>query len=163
MSEHPPINRRQAERILDAPADSAHPVAEVLNATTAPPRAEELRREDAAVAAFHSARLTPTTRSHDMTKPRSAAARAILATGVVVALTSGGFALAATDRLPSLPDQASDQATESVAKNRATAAPTTTPTEPTETVTTPTETPTTGEPETPSPRDLSTSRMPSSA
>ena len=55
-----------------------------------------------------------------MTTARSAAARAAIATGVVVALSTGGFALAATDHLPTLPDQASDKATEAVAKNRAT-------------------------------------------
>lgn len=62
---------------------------------------------------------------------RSAATRAAIATGVVVALSTGGFALAATDNLPTLPDQASDQATESVAKNRATTEATTATTTPT--------------------------------
>lgn len=59
------------------------------------------------------------------TTSRKAASRAAIATGVVVALSTGGFALAATDHLPTLPDQASDKATESVAKSRATTAPTT--------------------------------------
>jgi hypothetical protein len=54
------------------------------------------------------------------TTPRTAAVRAVVATGLVVAVTSGGFALAATGHLPTLPDQASDTATESVAKSRTT-------------------------------------------
>lgn len=121
MSTHRHPFRRQAE------TDSV--VAPVLDALRAPARDHELRREDATVAAFHSARLTPTSTRSDMsTTARSAATRAAIATGVVVALSTGGFALAATDHLPTLPDQASDRATESVAKNRATSAPTTTAT-----------------------------------
>ena len=69
---------------------------------------------------------------------RSAATKAVAATGIVVALTTGGFAMAATGNLPSLPDQASDQATESVAKSRASetaTTPATTPATPTDTAT----------------------------
>lgn len=108
------------------PAETDHTVGPVLDALRAPARTSELRREGDAVAAFHAARLTPptSTRSDMSTTARSAATRAAIATGVVVALSTGGFALAATDHLPTLPDQASDQATESVAKNRATTAPT---------------------------------------
>lgn len=56
---------------------------------------------------------------------RRAATKAVVATGAVVALISGGFAMAATGNLPSLTDQASDRATEAVA---ATHAPSKTPT-----------------------------------
>lgn len=133
MSIHRHLFRRQAE--------ATPVVTPVLEALRAPARASELRREDATVAAFHSARLTPptSTRSDMSITARSAATRAAIATGVVVALSTGGFALAATDHLPTLPDQASDQATESVAKNRATSAPTTEATTATTTATTTTE------------------------
>lgn len=132
MSNHRRLSRRQAELIIDAPAESEHAVAAVLDALRAPARASELRRESATLAALHTARATPptSTRSDMSITARSAATRAAIATGVVVALSTGGFALAATDQLPTLPDQASDQATESVAKSRATstATPTTTAT-----------------------------------
>src|SRR5687767_3590065 len=108
MSSHPHLSRRQAERIIDASVESDHAVGPVLDALRAPARESELRREDATVAAFHTARLTPptSTRSDMSLTARSAATRAAIATGVVVALSSGGFALAATDHLPTLPDQA---------------------------------------------------------
>lgn len=132
MSNHRRLSRRQAELIIDAPAESEHAVAAVLDALRAPARASELRRESATLAALHTARATPptSTRSDMSITARSAATRAAIATGVVVALSTGGFALAATDQLPTMPDQASDQATESVAKSRATstATPTATPT-----------------------------------
>lgn len=130
MSNHRRLSRRQAERIIDASASPDHVVGSLLDALRAPARASELRRESAMLAAFHTARLTPptSTRSDMSTTPRSAATRAAIATGVVVALSTGGFALAATDHLPTLPDQASDQATGSVAKNRATSAPSATAT-----------------------------------
>jgi hypothetical protein len=117
MSNHP-LSRRDTDRILDAPVESGHPVAEVLEALGAPGAAPELRREDAVVADFRAARLAPATRSRremSPTTPRTAAVRAMAATGLVVALTSGGFALAADGHLPTLPDQASDRATEAVA------------------------------------------------
>ena len=119
MTDHH-LSRRDADRILDAPAESGRPVAEVLEALRAPVTADELRREDAAVTAFHVARLAPSPRSRrgmSPTTPRTAAVRALAATGLVVALTSGGFALAATGHLPTLPDQASDTATEAVARH----------------------------------------------
>ena len=100
------------------PAESDDPVGRALEALRAPGSADELRREDATVAAFHAARLAPASRSMSgvaPTTPRAAAVRAVAATGLVVALTSGGFALAATGHLPTLPDQASDTATEAVA------------------------------------------------
>lgn len=128
-----PLSRRDAERILAAPAESGRPVGESLEALRAPGTDAELRREDAAVAAFHVARLAPapSTRSAgSLTAPRAAAVRAVVATGLVVAVTSGGFALAATGHLPVLPDLASDTATEAVASSRtsATQTPSATPT-----------------------------------
>ena len=136
MSTHEPrLTRRDAERLLDDPAATTSALGTALTAAGAPALPGELRREDAAVAAFHSARLTPspTTRSNFVSPSKlgsRAAARAVIATGAIVALTSGGFALASSTHLPLLPDQASDQATESVART----------TEPSETTETPTDT-----------------------
>ncbi|WP_167288757.1 hypothetical protein [Nocardioides seonyuensis] len=114
------LSRRDAEEILASPAQSDHAVGPVLDAVAAPARPGELLREDAAVAAFHAARLSPATTSRSdspVPKTTRTAAKAFLATGAVVALTSGGLALAATGHLPTLPDQASDRATEAVAKH----------------------------------------------
>src|SRR5688500_16858782 len=114
------LSRRDAERLLADPAASDSALATVLSAAGATARPGELRREDSAAATFHAARLTPspTTRSNYVSPNlgKRAATRAVIATGAVVALASGGFALANSAHLPSLPGQASDQATESVAK-----------------------------------------------
>lgn len=122
----PHLSRRDAERLLDAPAEHDSALGWALTAAGAPGFPEELRRDDAAVAAFHAARLAPppATRSGFVSPTRlgsRAAARAVVATGAVVALTSGGFALANSAHLPDLPllpdrasDRASDRATESV-------------------------------------------------
>jgi hypothetical protein len=131
------LSRREAERLLDAPASHRSALGSALSAASAPAHPGELRREDATVAAFHTARLTPspTSRSNYVSPTKlgsRAAARAVIATAAVVALTSGGFALANSAHLPLLPDQASDQATESVAK---TPQPSETTEIPTETVT----------------------------
>jgi hypothetical protein len=126
----PRLSRRDAERLLDAPAEHDSVLGLALTAASAPAHAEELRREDAAVAAFHAARVSPVpaTRTGYVSPSRlgsRAAARAVVATGAVVALMSGGFALASSTDLPgvpglpdlpALPGQAADQATESVAE-----------------------------------------------
>jgi hypothetical protein len=117
----PHLSRRDAERLLDTPAEHDSALGWALTAASAPAFPGELRREDAAVAAFHAARLAPppASRSGFVSPTRlgsRAAARAVVATGAVVALTSGGFALANSAHLPLLPDRASDRATESVAK-----------------------------------------------
>lgn len=119
MSNH--LSRRDADRILDAPGESDHPVGQAIQALRASGSTAELRREDATLASFHAARLSPTSRpmSGAATSARSAAVRAVAATGLVVVLTSGGFALAASGHLPTLPDQASDTATEAVAQRNA--------------------------------------------
>ena len=131
MSHH--LSRRDADRILDAPGESDAPVGRAIQALRAPGSGSELHREDATVAAFHAARLSPTSRpmSGVATSARSAAVRAVAATGLVVALSSGGFALASSGHLPTLPDQASDTATEAVAQAtaRQTASPSETTTE----------------------------------
>lgn len=116
-----PLSRRDADRILDAPGESDHPVGHAIQALRAPGSTSELRREDATLASFHDARLSPASRPMRgaTTSARSAAVRAVAATGLVVALTSGGFALAASGHLPTLPDQASDTATEAVAQRNA--------------------------------------------
>lgn len=138
MNEHENhLTRRESERLLDDPAAHDNALGGVLSAAKAPARSSELRREAAEVTAFHAARLTPppATRSNYVspsTLGRRAAARAVIATGAIVALTSGGFALANSAHLPTLPGQASDQATESVAK-------TPKPTETTEATTSPTD------------------------
>lgn len=118
---NPHLSRRDAERLLDDPAATNSVLATSLAAAKAPARPAELRREDAAVAAFHAARLTPSpTSRRNFVSPSKlgsrAASRAVIATGAIVALTSGGIALASSSYLPTLPDQASDQATASVAK-----------------------------------------------
>jgi hypothetical protein len=117
----PHLSRRDAERLLDTPAEHDSALGWALTAASAPAFPDELRREDAAVAAFHAARLAPppASRSGFVSPTRlgsRAAARAVVATGAVVALTSGGFALADSAHLPLLPDRASDRATESVAR-----------------------------------------------
>ena len=141
------LSRREAERLLDAPASHGSALGSALSAANAPAHPGELRREDATVAAFHAARVTPspTSRSNYVSPTKlgsRAAARAVIATAAVVALTTGGFALANSVHLPLLPDQASDQATESVAK-------TPKPTETTTEVTEPTESTEAAETETP--------------
>lgn len=145
------LSRREAERLLDAPASHDSALGSALSAASAPAHPGELRREDATVAAFHTARLTPspTSRSNYVSPTKlgsRAAARAVIATAAVVALTSGGFALANSAHLPLLPDQASDQATESVAKTpKPTETTTTETTESTEAAETETPTETTTE------------------
>jgi hypothetical protein len=120
----PHLSRRDAERLLDTPAEHDSALGWALTAASAPALPDELRREDAAVAAFHAARLAPppASRSGFVSPTRlggRAAARAVVATGAVVALTSGGFALANSAHLPLLPDRASDRATESAARTPA--------------------------------------------
>ena len=151
------LSRREAERLLDAPASHGSALGSALSAANAPAHPGELRREDATVAAFHAARLTPspTSRSNYVSPTKlgsRAAARAVIATAAVVAMTSGGFALASSTHLPLLPDQASDQATESVAKTpKPTETTTTETTESTEAAETETPTETTTESATPTP------------
>lgn len=132
------LSRRDAERLLADPAASDSALGTVLAAAGATARPGELRREDSAAASFQAARLTPspTTRSNYVsptTLGKRAATRAVIATGAVVAMASGGFALANSAHLPTLPGQASDQATESVAKTpKPTETPSATTTESTE-------------------------------
>lgn len=112
------LSRRDAERLLDDPASHDSALGSALSAARSPARPGELRREELAVASFRRAGLVPptTTSAHVASRPaaRRTAARAVVATGAVVALTSGGFALASSTHLPLLPDRASDRATESV-------------------------------------------------
>ena len=131
----PRLSRRDAERLLDAPAEHDSVLGWALTAASAPAHPEELRGEDAAVAAFHSARVSPAPAARTGYVSPSlggrAATRAVIATGAVVALASGGFALASSADLPGVPglpdlptlpgqtldqtsDRAPDQPTESV-------------------------------------------------
>jgi hypothetical protein len=128
------LTRRESERLLDDPAAFDHVLGWALTAARGPAHRDELRREDLEASAFHAARLAPppATRSNYVAPSalgRRAAARAVVATGAVVALTSGGFALASSVDLPTLPGRASDQATEAVARTPK-ATETTTPTSP---------------------------------
>ena len=98
-SPDPHLSRRDAERLLDAPAEHDSVLGWALTAAQAPARPGELRGEDAAARAFHAARVSPPPASRDgYVSPsrlgRRAATRAVVATGAVVALTSGGLALA---------------------------------------------------------------------
>ena len=125
----PRLSRRDAERLLDAPAEHDSVLGWALTAASAPAHPSELRGEDTAAAAFQAARLSPapSSRSGYVSPSRlgsRAAARAVIATGAVVALTSGGFALASSTDLPglpglpglpALPGQASDRASDSTA------------------------------------------------
>src|SRR5688572_11758431 len=125
------LSRRDAERLLADPAASDSALGTVLAAAAGTARPGGLPREHEAVTTFQSALLsTPPASRAGFVSPtalgRRAAARAVVATGAVVALATGGFALANSAHLPILPGQASDQATESVAK---TPKPTDTPSE----------------------------------
>ena len=115
------LSRRDAERLLADPAASDSVLGTVLAAAGGTARPGELRRENDAVTTFHSARVTtsPASRAGFVSPTalgRRAASRAVVATGAVVALATGGLALASSAGLPLLPGPASDQANESVAK-----------------------------------------------
>ena len=116
----PHLSRREAERLLEDPSAVPSALGSALASAAAPARAGELRREDSAVTAFHTARLTPSgTRTAVAAPRRAAGARAamgaVIGTCAVVAFTSGAFALAGSGHLPTLPGQASDRASEAVA------------------------------------------------
>jgi hypothetical protein len=131
------LSRSESERLLDAPAHHDNALGWALSAAAAPAHPGELRREEAAVAAFHDARMTPSLAARSgYVSPRRlgsrAATQAVVATAAVLALGSGSFALAGSidlPDLPGLPDQASDRATEAVSQaprsGGATGAPTT--------------------------------------
>jgi hypothetical protein len=114
------LSRRDAERLLADPAASGSALGTALVAASAPARPAELRRESSAVAAFHAARLSPppATRDHYVSPTRlggRAATRLVVATGTVLALASGGLAIANGVRLDDLPGLAADGAAQSVA------------------------------------------------
>ncbi|MEH1102897.1 hypothetical protein, partial [Micromonospora sp. CPCC 205561] len=99
------MDHRTVERLLGGlvvePRDGSHPVAAVLTAARAAPRAEELTGEDAAVRAYRLARAgTPLPVPGPRRRPALArlGVRAALAGGAL-ALT-GGVALAATGGVP---------------------------------------------------------------
>jgi len=123
----PRLSRRDAERLLDAPAAHDSALGRALTRAGGPARAGELAREDATVAAFHQARLSPPPAVRKgFVSPRRlgsrAAVHAVVATAAVVALASGSFALAGSLDLPALPGQADDRATESTAGRTSTGA-----------------------------------------
>ncbi len=120
MSDHESrLSRPEAERLLDAPAAHDSALGWVLSTVRAPAHPGELRREDAEVAAFHQARSSPPPAGRrSFVSPTRlgsrAAVHAVVATGAVVAMASGGFALAGSIDLLSPPGRASDRATEAV-------------------------------------------------
>lgn len=98
------ISRRTAERLLDGSAGPGpEPLAQVIDAATAPASADELRGEDMAVAAFEMGHLMPASPSLTDQEHKSmlgkiltikflSAALAVSATGgVALAATSGAF------------------------------------------------------------------------
>lgn len=119
------LSRREAERLLDDPAAHSSALGRLLAAAGGPAQPGELGGEDAAASAFQRTGMVPSTGGGTVLVPaprRSGrtAVRAAVATGAVVALTTGGFALAGSadlPHIPGLPGQASDRATESVAKD----------------------------------------------
>jgi hypothetical protein len=138
------LTRRDAEQLLSDPSSSSHALGPVLDAARSSQVRSALPGEEVAVAAFVASRFAAAHQGVPVVPPvRKTVTKALAATGLVVALTSGGVALAATGHLPVLPDQASDRATESVAKH---ATPSETTTETTSDTTTGTTSGTTTEP-----------------
>jgi len=121
---HRHLSRREAERLLDDPAAHDSALGAVLKAAGGPALPGELGREDATAATFQRTATVPSPGGGTFIVPTPrregrAAVRAVVATGAVVALATGGFALAGSadlPHIPGLPGQASDRATESVAK-----------------------------------------------
>lgn len=119
---HRHLSRREAERLLDAPAGDGSALGQVLAAAGGPAQPGELGREDATAATFQRTATVPSPSSGPVIVPAPrrgarAAVRAVVATGAVVALATGGFALAGSadlphiPGLPDLPGRASDRAT----------------------------------------------------
>ena len=110
------LSRRDAERTLTDPAGSDSALGTTLAAAAGPARPAELRGEDAAVAAFHASRLAAPspTRDHYVSPTRlagRATTRLVVAAGAVLALGTGGLAVATgvqLDDLPGLPGLTSD-------------------------------------------------------
>jgi len=122
---HRHLSRREAERLLDDPAGHGSALGSALAAAAGPAQPGELGREDAAAAVFQRTAMVPSPGDSPAVVPVSrsggrAALRAVVATSAVVALATGGFALAGSadlPHIPGLPGQASDRATESAAKD----------------------------------------------
>jgi hypothetical protein len=116
----PHLSRRDAERLLEDPAAHGSALGTVLAAASAPPRPVELRREPAAVAAFHAARLAPTPAVRDhVVPPRTlggrGARRLVVASAAALALAAGGLLVADTQWLDDLSGAVSGGAAQSVA------------------------------------------------
>ena len=118
---HRHLSRREAERLLDDPAGHGSALGKVLAAAGGPAQPGELGREDSTAATFQRTATVPSPGGGTFVVPAPrrgarAAVRAVVATGAVVALATGGFALAGSadlPHIPGLPGQASDRATES--------------------------------------------------
>ncbi|MDT0184647.1 hypothetical protein Q9S36_31140 [Microbacterium sp. ARD31] len=116
----PHLSRRDAERLLEDPAAHGSALGTVLAAAAAPPRPAELRREPAAVAAFHTARLAPApaVRHHVVPPERlggRGASRLVVASATVLALAAGGLLVADTQWLGDLSGAVSGGTSQSVA------------------------------------------------
>ena len=89
-----------AEQLLQgAPVPVPDPLARLLASAAAPPQPGELAREEAAVAAFHAARLAPVAasrRGQMVTPPPARFLTTKVAALALVICTTGGIALAAT-------------------------------------------------------------------
>jgi hypothetical protein len=101
------IDRRTAEQLLGpAPMgirDGHPPLAALLTAATMPGRPAELASEQASLAAFQTAQLTPVPRPRRLSAVKSAVMKVLTvkAVAVLAATTAGGVALAAgTGTLP---------------------------------------------------------------
>src|SRR5436305_3499657 len=94
------IRRGTAEQLLQgAPVPTPEPLTRLLASAAAPPQPGELAREEAAVAAFHAARLAPVAasrRGQMVTPPLARFLTTKIAALALVICTTGGIALAAT-------------------------------------------------------------------
>src|SRR5690349_19730895 len=94
------IRRGTAEQLLQgAPVPAPEPLTRLLASAAAPPQPGELAREEAAVAAFHAARLAPVAaprRGQMVTPPLARFLTTKVAAIALVICTTGGIALAAT-------------------------------------------------------------------
>jgi hypothetical protein len=99
-----PITRASAERLLTARSGGGTELRRVLAAASAPPTANELRGEPAAMAQFRAVRLNVVTPARRNSVLKTAAAKLLAANvviGATVAAATGGVALAAaTNHLP---------------------------------------------------------------
>lgn len=135
MSRTRPFSYATADHLLaggDVDDPALQDLAQVLRAASAPGRAEELTREDAATAAFAAAHLAIPARSHRRRRPLFRAALAgslgLKLAAAAIAAVFGGLALAATTGvLPNPLDTVPASSTPGPGRGSATAGPSRTP------------------------------------